>query len=1174
MTMFEQSKRGYMMTRQKTRVLFLAILFAFLIPASAFAQSVFATLTGSVVDPSQAVVPGAKIALKNTASGDVRRTVTNQDGYFSFTSIPVGANYEVSVEAPGFTGYKATDMIFSGAETKSLNVTMKVGTTSDAVDVVSAVDAVPTVSGEKSATLTRKELDNYAIVGRNAAEFIKIMPGFSISGTGTENRTNFTGETIGINGNGDGGSQSPFNGAYSNNGLPAGSLDITADGSHVSDPGCNCATPVNPNSEFIAEFKVLTSNFSAENSKGPSVVTSVGRSGGTNYHGSVYLSARHHSMNSNDWLNNKLGAPKPANKYFFPGGTFSGPVKIPGTGFNKNRDKLFFFAGFENFFQTLDTGLIRATVPTAGMRTGNYTESELRKIEGLVRGNYQTASGAPAQRPGGDFAPGGMIPASQIDKNGRAMMNLLPLPTSDPTATGGFNYINQIVFNQNSRQFFTRVDYNISDNTKLFFRYNFQNERQLFPVGLWWRNASQVPYPTEIVGKNRSDSISIGLTKVFSPTLTNEFVFGYTTIKFPNVFNDPDKVDRTKLGIDFPGVFKNGVKQIPSITGWGGDMATLFNPGGFEAGGDRGLFADKFLPTISNNLTKVWGTHTTKVGGFWEFVINNQPGNGNTNGVAAFANWGGNSTGSQYADLLTGRVANYGEQTFNRLNNIGSNIAEFFVQDDWKVNRRLTLNLGLRASHLGAWFDREGFGFAVFDPALYKAGQGSTDFNGFSWNKRDPKYRNSGFGTKPLLFAPRFGFAYDVFGEGKTILRGGWGQFYYSDFQFTRGLDVSAGVRSFGIDNTTFNDIAAIKATGNLPTLGGGTNASDDKRPKVQSYSFTIAQRLPGSSIVEMAYVGNKATNTLNRTDNGDITNGINANAIPAGALFRYENPGNLQQSEIDATRKFAGYQNIYVAAHNLYSNYNSLQVSWIRTKGKANLNMNYTLGKSMGIVGNYDEFNLQNSYGATAADRRHVFNAAYSLELPNFVKSGPKFAKGVANGWQFSGITQVQSGANLTANTGGSFNTDYQGATLANGQNISSNTIWGTPGIVSRPLLTCDPNAGGSNNTYVKQSCFALPRARGQSGPFVGPRISGPTFFNSDLGLYKNFNISESKRIQFRFNAYNFLNHPLWSFVNGSPNTKLAYNNQTNKFDNSVFGITTEKQGRRVVMLTLKFYF
>ncbi len=1138
------------------------------------AQSVFGTLLGTVSDPSQAVVPNAKVALKNNESGGVRRTVTNQDGYFTFGSIPVGPAYELTVEANGFAGYKATDFTFSGAETKSLNVTLRVGTTADTVDVISAVDAVPTVSGEKSSTLTRKEMENYSIVGRNAAEFIKILPGFSIAGTGTENRANFTGETVGINGNGDGGSQSPFNGAFSNNGLPTGSLDITADGAHVSDPGCNCATPVNPNTEFIEEFKVLTSNFSAENSKGPSVVNTVGRSGGKDYHGSAYLSARHYSMNSNDWLNNRFGLKRPENKYFFPGGTFSGPVKLPWTSFNKNRDKVFFFVGYENFFQTLDTGLIRATVPTAGMRGGNFSPAELRKIEGNVNGSFITASGGAAQRVDDARFPNGIIPVNQIDPVGRAMMNLLPNPNADTNLTGGYNYASQAVFSQNSRQLNTKIDFNISDNTKLFVRYNFQNERQLFPVGLWWRNPQQVPYPTPIVGKNRSDSLSVGLTHVFSPTMTNEFIFGFTSIKFPNVFEDPALVDRTKLGVNFPGLFKNKVSQIPSITGWGGEFASIVNPGGFEVGGSRGLFADKYLPSFSNNITKVWGTHTTKVGAFYEFVINNQPANGNTNGIAAFANWGGNTTGSAYADLLTGNIANYGEQKFNRLNNIGGHIFEGFIQDDWKVTRRLTLNLGLRLSRLGAWYDREGFGFAVFDPALYKQGQGSANFNGFAWSGANKSVRNSGFGTKLAYPAPRVGFAYDVFGTGKTILRGGWGQFYFQDFQFTVGLDVSAGVRSAGINNTTFKDIAATTVTGDLPTLAAGVNPNDDKRGVTRSYSLTLSQRLPMSSILEVAYVGNRSSNLLNRSGPGAITGGINPNAVPPGALFRFADPSNLSQDQIDSTRKYGGYQDLAIAQHTLYQNYNALQITWLRTKGRQNVNMNYSYGKSLGIVGNYDEFNLRNNYGPTANDRRQVFNAAYVLELPGLEKSAPRLARGLVNGWQFSGITQVQSGVNLTANTSGTFNTNFNGATLANGQSISSNSVFGTPSILVTPVLTCDPRSGLKDHQFINGSCFAVPRQRGQTGGSVLPEVFGPAFFNSDLGLFKNIQLSESKRIQFRFNAFNFLNHPLYSFRNDGQNTRLIFDPASGKINNPIFGTATEKQGRRIVMLTLKFYF
>ena len=194
------------------------------------------------------------------------------------------------------------------------------------------------------------------------------MPGFAIQ-NGTSNSANYNGGTIGINANGDAGSQSPLNNAYSYNGLPGNSLDITADGAHVSDPGCNCDTPVNPNLDMIAEFKVLTSNFSAENQKGPAVVSSVAKSGGKEFHGSAFFYARNYTLNANDAQFNASGQPRPENKYYYPGGTMGGPVLIPGTGFNKNRNKLFFFTGFEYFYQVLDTGLLRATVPTPGMLT-------------------------------------------------------------------------------------------------------------------------------------------------------------------------------------------------------------------------------------------------------------------------------------------------------------------------------------------------------------------------------------------------------------------------------------------------------------------------------------------------------------------------------------------------------------------------------------------------------------------------------------------------------------------------------------------------------------------------------------------------------------------------------------------------------------------------------------
>jgi hypothetical protein len=1127
-----------------------------------------------VADPSGAVVPDAKVTLKNEATGDVRRTVTNAEGYFTFAAIPVGS-YTLSVEAPGFVTYQVASIGIQGAERRNVDVSMQVGSTEQTVSVSAVTDIiVPVDSGEKSATLTTKQLQDFSVVGRSAAEFIKIMPGFAIAGTGTENRSNFSGENIGINGNGDAGSQSALNGAYNVNGLPGNSLDITADGAHVSDPGCNCATPVNPNTDMIQEFKVLTSNFAAENQKGPAVIQSVAKSGTRDFHGTGYLYARHHALNSNDWLNNRSGAPKPGNKYFFPGGNIGGPVLIPGTGFNKNRDKMFFFTGYEHYFQTLDTGLLRATVPTEAMRNGNFSESELSKIEGLVGGRAITQSGNPASRLRTDQFPNGIIPPSQIDPTGKALINLYPAPNADPNQSGGFNYVRQIVFDQNSLQWMSRVDYSISDNTKLFVRYNMQRERQLFPIGLWWRNGNQVPYPTNIVGKNKSDSVTTSLTHVFSPTMTNEFIFAYTYISFPNVFEDPSKVDRTALGATFPGVFKNKVAQIPAWYATG-EMAAILNPGGFELGGNRGLFADKHMPSVQNNLTKVWSTHTIKGGFYWEYIINNQPANGFTNGLLEFNTGNTRSSGSPYGDLLLGRINNYQEQNFNRLNNIGYHTFEFFVQDSWKATRRLTLDLGLRASHFQPWRDREGFGFSVFDYSKYVPGSAPGDYSGFSWNKRDPSVPLSGFPTRSLFWAPRFGMAYDIRGTGTTILRGGWGRFYFHSPQFTSGLDASAGVRSTTINGVnTFAELAALNPAGN-PAGVQAVDRFDDRTPYSDSYSVTLSQRTPFRGLLEVGYVGNQSKDILN---NGYAGSAINA--VPYGALFQ---PGlDPNNANIDVFRPLQGFQDVNIITHGLYQNYNSLQLSWSRAAGRYNMMFNYTFGKSMGIVGNYDVFNLDNNYGVLPFDRRHIFNAAYSVELGNPVK-GNIIGRGLLNGWQLSGITQLQSGANIAALTN-FFSNDinYQQDAGGNRYTIplnggqyqpNSRVVNGTPGLAFRPLQTCSMTSDLGERQYVNGGCLALPTGPGQNGPTVGPPVYGPAFFNSDLGLFKNFQMGESKRLQFRFNAYNFLNHPLWSFIGGSANLKPTFDTQGRQ-TNGIYGITTEKQGHRIIQLAVKFYF
>jgi hypothetical protein len=1144
-----------------------------LIASNLPAQQISATLTGVVSDPSNAVIPQAQVKLRNEASGSERVTVTNDEGYFTFAALPVGDyTYELTVSAKGFQSYRAPGIALSGSEERNVNVALKVGNSTETVLVTGVADTlVPVDSGEKSSALTASQLQNFITVGSNAAEFIKILPGFGI-GNGTQNMAGFSGEVMGINGTSEGGASSPLNGSFSYNGLPGGSLDIMADGAHVLDPGCNCATPVNPNSDMIAEFKVLTSNYGAENQKGPAVISTVAKSGGRDFHGSAFFYARNHALNANDWLSNYFKIERPGSKYYYPGGTFSGPVIVPGTRLNKNHDKLFFFTGYEHFFQTLDGGLFTATVPTDGMIGGNFTPAELAKL-GTV-----TASGGPPQTLDPAQFPNAVIPADQLDSSGQALARLLPRPNADPNSNGGYNFALEDIVDQNEFQWMSRVDYNISDNTKLYVRYNMQRESAVWPAAVWGRSLSnQVPYPTPVTAPNRSDSYTVSLTHVFNPTMTNEFTFGYTYIDYPNVFQDPSKVDRTKVGYNYQGMFHNGVAQIPSLTAWGGEFTTLMNPGGFEVGGHKGLYADKWLPTINDGLTKVWGTHTIKLGVFCEWVRNSQPDSGSSNQQLVFSNWGSITTGSAYGDLMTGRTSQESELNKNRLNDTAYTIMEGFVQDSWKVTRKLTLELGLRVSHFTPWEDRQGYGFAEFNPSLYNPAETNPlNYPGFTWHAKDSRIPNGVFPTRGAYWAPRFGMAYDLFGKGHTVLRGGWGRFYYHTAQFTVGLGASGGELNASVCcGYTLAQIDALDPASSLVTLPiQGLNAGDDRSPYTDSYSFTISQKLPWSSLLEVSYVGNQSSSQMNWGP------GANINAVPTGALLNQHDssgalidPSTVNQSQF---RQYPIWGDLTIIDHNVYANYNALQATWLRSNGRYNINANYSYGKAMGIIQTLDGFTVGNNYAAQAGDRRHIFNAAYSVELGDFTRQ--KLAGGFLNGWQLSGIAQIQSGANLTGNAGnGSWNFNSNYNTTSQGFSITNLSILGTPSIQLNPYMTCNPESGLGAHQYINGSCYRVPDQVGVNGPLVTHALYGPWYMNFDLGLFKNFQFSESKKLQFRINGYNFLNHPLHSFPPQLSNLTLNFaDSGTNagRNQNANFGVATVKQGHRIVQLALKYFF
>ena len=1204
------------------------------------AQGVFGTLTGVVSDPTGAVVPNAKVVLTDAGSGSARDTQTDSDGYFSFASVPVGT-YNLSVAAGGFKDYAAANISLGGGEKRNVNVALNIGAADQTVSVDAQNIALATTdSGERSFALGTKELENFTQVGSNAAEYIKIVPGFSVT-NGTSNHANYTGQTVGINGNGDSGSQSPLNASSAYNGLPTDSLDIVADGAHVSDPGCNCDTPVNPNADFLQEFKVLTSNFSAEDQKGPVVITSVTKAGGSSFHGSGFFSARNYVLNSNDWLKNNSGVAIPHNSYYYPGGTIGGPVIIPGTRFNKNHDKLFFFAGFEYFKQTLDTGLLRATVPTAGELTGDFSPEEIAKEGG--GGNLgstgklpgELTSAAMTKFGGTQLSPcTGPANGACIDPNMLALMKLYPAPNANPLATQGYNYTQAEVFAQNNRQFTVRGDYSISDATKVFVRYNYQREVQQFPVGLWWRQTDQVPYPTAVEGKNKSDAYSGSITHVFNQTMTNETVIAYTFVGFPNVFADPKKVDRSAVGYNYKGLFNNGVAQIPSFGGNGGagEAALVFNPGGFEAGGaSQGLYANKWMPSISDTFTMVKGNHTIKAGFFYEWIRNSQPANGYTNGYSQVSAGNTYSYGNEYADLLTGNLSDYQEANFNRINDIHYATYEFFGQDSWKITRKLTLEYGVRFTHFTPWLDGLGFGYSIFNTSQFSPSCASAPtFCGFQWHARNSAVPVGGFPTRTLFYQPRFGAAYDVSGNGTTVVRGGWGRFYYHSGQFTNGLNASAGVANAEIKPSTwvggtgcptnppagsslFSSYFSCLNLSATPASPAAVDSTDDKQPNTDSWSVNVDQVTPWQGLFELSYVGNRSRDQQNIAGGA----GSNINMVPAGALFAAVNPAT---ADADKYRPLQGYGDLNLATNNVYQNYNGMQVSWARHAGRYVIQTNYTFQKALGIISpTIDPYSLKSNYGPLGSNRTHLFNAAYSIDEGVLFHHGA-LLDGVLNGWQLSGVTQLESGANISYGgngfTTGALHGNYgsnsasgnytcviptakaaayamagitcpQSAAIipgsistANPQGIAINnqSILGTNAQDLNPIVTCDLRGHLLPHQFVNGNCLQPNTTPGVNGPTLMPVAYGPAFLDSDLAIFKNFQIKESMKLQIRAQAYNFLNHPLYSFTSSGSNLILQWQQDPGTGvitqGNTNFGVATQKEGSRIIEFGAKFYF
>jgi hypothetical protein len=1195
----------------------------FLSQPAALGQSQFATLSGTVHDPSGAAVTEAKVTVKGTKSGELRVSETNAEGFFTMATLPAGS-YDVSVEKQGFQMWQGKNIVLNSSDDRSIKIDLKVGAITDSVVVEGSTTEIAVVdSGEKASLISSKDLEQLSLVGRNASEFVKLLPGALLAPTTGKNQSNYSGQVVGINGFVPNGTNAGGLSAVNINGQ---GVNITQDGQNTFDPGAfGNATPVNPNPEMISEVKVLTSNFTADNPQGPVVVNTVTKSGGSEFHGAGYLFARNSALNATDKFNEEqlicnAGScaypagynPKPPSSYYYPGGNLGGPVIIPGTNFNKSRTKLFFFDGYENYHQTVDAGVERAFVPTPDMINGDFSALATygSKIGRFAMGTLPTQpslstwGASMAQRPG-CVITGGVLNSACIDPNAQILMkDFMPtpnIPLSEIGSTDGFNYIANFTAPQNSWQNTLKVDWALSENTKAYVSWSRQRESATMPYGLW-NGASDwaVPSPSAVVGNNGSDFMVASFVHIFSPTMTSETRFGYTSVQFPTTPTDPAKLNRASVGFPLTGIFNN--PEMPALLTWSqsfpnfGDVGHDYHPA---------MLANKGIPSVGENLTKVFGTHTMKFGFFWQHTYNTQDNWGQYMGVLTYSPWS-TPTGNNYADTLMGIGESYYEQALPPPTSIAQNIYSVYAQDDWKVTRKLTLQYGIRLEHYGKpYAPVDNVGLAIFDPSKYIPSSGPDANTGVLWHKMDPSVPLSGANSRFLFFSPRLGAAYDLFGTGRTVVRGGWGMYRAYDSVQSNNYTGPAGT-AFGSVAYSCGQFDAACASWEtidnyaqpspvnygLSGLGPGYKTittydpKNDEQPLVYSYSLSIDQQLPAKFSMELSYVGNQGT---------DFQQAIQIDAVPFGALTAPGVTCNISQTACQRQyRPYQNYNGITGSETAGRSRFDSFQASVKRTYGWLSLQANYTWSKTLAatqnsgnsyFTGALPNYGTNWLYGVSNLDRPQAFSIYYVFTLPN-MKGGNAFLRGAANGWQISGITQVQSGQQLLNSSSGqnrNFNITQAGA---NQDNVH---LLGSPDITIFPVIKCNPAAGHRGpNQFVDPSCFG-PQPAGTLGNAAMPYMGGPMYWNSDLSVMKNFRIKERQNLEFRVAAFNFMNVGLLSFAPGDNNLTLGFNDQGQVITGtscpatsggvpctqaSTFGTATHHVGNRVMEFSVKYSF
>jgi len=1116
-----------------------------------------ATITGSVLDPTGAVVPNVAITLTNVATGQARESASNGSGIYTFSNVGVG-RFNLEATAAGFQKFSRTGIDVNTDQTLKEDVTLTVGNAAQTITVQANALQVQSETSELSTLITGQQVTQLATNGRNVTALAAL--GLGVSNT----LPAFSGVAGLTSANG-----ISFNGTRSTHNI------YMLDGGELNDRGCGGCFSSLPSIDALSEFQTLDSNYSPDYGIGSGgTILMVIKSGSHDFHGTVYYFNRNEDYDANNYFTKLAGQGKPEFRLNEPGGNIGGPLFIPHI-YNDSRKRTFFFVNEE--WRRLIQGSAPTTVNTilaSNFPTANAPLAYTVPSGGAVP--VVPATSDPAKlliyksdglTPGQPF-PGNIIPANLIDPNAILELNAGTFPKPN---LGTNQYISSIPQPTDVREDVVRIDHSINSKLQLMGHLLHEGVNVSFFPPLW----SDSTYPT--VGTamgNPAWSSVIKLTQTISPNLLNETAFLYSGNKITltpvagrgGSFVQPSGWTATSF---FP-LANNEGSRLPEIDLQGKPLNTNWSSSYYPwKNGYEGF-------EYRDDLSWTKGLHQFKFGFSWLHDYKNQQLQYNTQGTAIF-----NSSafsGDSYVNFLLGDASTFEQLNYLYGKHWVNNNYGFYFQDNWHIQPRLTLNVGLRFDGLPHAFERYNQ-FANFVPADYNTSLGNpvtaagtlnpaslTTYNG------TPFYLNGirlagvdGFPrgnvqNKYNTWQPRIGFAYDLTGDGKTVVRGGFGMF----FERVQGNDVYNAALNppFAYIPTATNvyfsnpNTSALTGATTSQTFPSALTNLEYKYapPGTADFSFGVQRQLAPSVVAVVQYAGSlgweqnddRAINTLPLTD-------------PNNAANPYDLREGVSNGTLNANlyRIYPGFSGIEQEENETNFNYNSLQAG-VRMENRHGLTLQlaYTYSHEIDEVTN-DLNSLSNPFdprydrGSGGFDRRHILNMNYIYNLPFFANSTNLLERTALGGWQFSGITVWQSGMPQYIY--------YTGAT---------DTVGLGGGTTNRPDLVAPVSYPKKRLAWFSTASFANPVAPWNGGPNQGfgnagkDAVVGPGLVNFNWSLFKNIPIKEGgPSLELRFEYFNVFNH-------------TQFNNIDQNSGDGNFGQVTTAYDPRTLQLGAKFKF